>query len=132
MSVYVDTSAFIAVLDRDDANHKKADRAWRELVRSEETLVCSNYILVETFALAQHRMGIAAARVFQEDIIPVLEIDWVDENGHQAGTAGVLSAGRKKLSLVDCVSFNTMRRLGIKGVFTFDRHFRKQGFKSIP
>ena len=48
------------------------------------------------------------------------------------GMAAVLSAGRRRLSLVDCVSFDVMTRLGIDVCFAFDAHFREQGFRCIP
>jgi predicted nucleic acid-binding protein len=132
VTVFVDTSAFIAVLDADDKHHQKAKAKWEELISQEVILVCSNYILVETVALIQHRLGIEAVRTFQQDIVPILTVEWVDEAEHQGGIAGVLAAGRKKLSLVDCVSFNLMRRLGINSAFAFDRHFGEQGFRCIP
>jgi predicted nucleic acid-binding protein len=33
---------------------------------------------------------------------------------------------------VDCSSFEVMRRGGIRRVLTLDRHFREQGFESLP
>ena len=44
----------------------------------------------------------------------------------------VFAANRRQLSLVDCSSFETMRRVRIEKVFTFDEHFREQGFEVIP
>lgn len=132
MSVFVDTSAFLAVIDADELHHSPAKAAWNELIANDEPLVCTNYVLIETFALLQSRLGLKAARLFQEDIVPVLAIDWVDDLGHAAGTTAWLTAGRGKLSLVDCVSFESMRRLGIKSAFTLDRHFKEQGFACLP
>ncbi len=132
MKVFVDTSAFIAVLDADDENHSKAKEIWRELVSKEEILLSTNYVLVETLAIVQHRLGIEAVRALQEDIFPILNIEWIDEHVHQAGIISVLTAMRKKLSLVDCVSFNIMRQLGIKKAFVFNTHFKEQGFNCIP
>ena len=43
-----------------------------------------------------------------------------------------LAANRRKLSLVDCSAFETMLRLSIQAVFTFDKHFSEQGFDVIP
>jgi predicted nucleic acid-binding protein len=132
MSVFVDTSAFFAVLDADDGNHDAARQVWEDLLAQEAVLICSNYVLVETLALVQRRLGIPAVRTFQEDIVPVLKVEWVDETIHQVGIASVLAAARRGLSLVDCVSFEIMRRLGIKTAFVFDHHFDEQGFECLP
>lgn len=132
MSVFIDTSAFLAILNPDDKNHQEAKKKWEELLFQSERLVCSNYVLVETMVLIQNRFGMKVVRAFQEDIVPILAIKWVDESIHQSGVTGVLIAYRRELSLVDCVSFDIMRRLGIKRAFVFDRHFEEQGFECIP
>ncbi len=65
-------------------------------------------------------------------LIPILQVEWVDKALHERAMAILLAAGRRDLSLVDCVSFETMRRLGLTEVFTFDAHFAQQGFRCIP
>ncbi|HET7091267.1 MAG TPA: PIN domain-containing protein [Anaerolineae bacterium] len=130
--IFVDTSAFLAVLNADDQNHADARRVWENLVTREDVLVSSNYVLVETFAVVQNRLGMAAVKLFQDDILPVVTVEWVDETLHQAGIAALLTANRRQLSLVDCISFEMMRRLGIKTAFTHDRDFAEQGFECIP
>ena len=129
---YVDTSAFLAILDADDKNHIRAKAQWTKLILAQATLVCSDYVLVETLALIQHRLGLAAVRVFHEDIFPLLTIEWVDESTYRAGITAVLTAARRKLSLVDCISFEVMRRLGLQSAFAFDKHFEEQGFTCVP
>lgn len=131
MSIFVDTSALYAVLDADDSNHKQAKDAWTDLLNEEKTLVCTNYVLVEMFALLQHRLGMKAVRAFEVDIMPVLQVEWIDETLHHAAVAALLAVARRHLSLVDCTSFEVMRRLGLTTAFAFDRHFGEQGFKSI-
>jgi predicted nucleic acid-binding protein len=131
-TIFVDTSAFLAILDADDDFHAEAKRVWGEMLSSGSPLVTSNYILVETFALVQNRLGLQAIKVFQEDIVPLFSIRWVDSAIHSAATDALLTANRKKLSLVDCISFEVMRHTAIKCVFTFDTHFKQQGFDCIP
>ena len=132
MKIFIDTSAFYALLDRDDDNHSKAGMAWKDILSDANPLVTSSYVLVECFALLQHRLGIDAVRGFHEDIVPLLHVEFVSPAMHRSGISGLLSAARRNLSLVDCVSFEVMRSLGIKTVFAFDRHFREQGFAVIP
>jgi uncharacterized protein len=132
MRIFIDTSAFYALLDRDDENHQKAKRAWTGMLHGENTLVTSNYVLVETFALLQHRLGIEALRGFQDAIVPFVNVEFVNPEIHRSGVSALLSASRRNLSLVDCVSFEVMRTLEIKTVFVFDLHFEEQGFMINP
>ena len=132
MRVFVDTSAFLAVLDADDRNHRRARAKWEELITSGALFFSSNYCLVETFALAQHRLGMEAVRAFNDEVLPLINIEWADEIIHNAGVSALNVASRRRLSLVDCVSFEVMRRLGIKTVFVFDQHFKEQGFQCVP
>jgi predicted nucleic acid-binding protein len=131
MKVFVDTSAFLAVLDRDEQNHTLAKQIWSDLIREETTLICTNYVLVETLALIQRRFGMRLVHALQENAVPLLHIEWIGEPLHQAGVAVLLTANRRQLSLVDCISFETMRRLGINRVFAFDQHFVEQGFTCL-
>ncbi|MCK9417780.1 MAG: PIN domain-containing protein [Nitrospirae bacterium] len=130
--MFIDTSAFFALLDKDDANHIKAKKAWTDILGFDNTIITSNYVLVECFALLQHRLGLEAVRGFQEDVLPIINVEWIKESTHRAAVSAVLAASKRKLSLVDCVSFETMRSSGIKTVFAFDPHFADQGFTCIP
>ncbi len=132
MRVFIDTSAFLSILDSDDNFHPKAKTEWAGLVSSGAVLFCNNYVLVETFALVQHRLGMKAVRALNDDILPLVNIEWVDETTHRAGVSAVEASGRRRLSLVDCVSFETMRQLGIKTAFAFDQHFSEQDFECVP
>jgi predicted nucleic acid-binding protein len=132
MKIFIDTSAFYALLDRDDDNHEAAKNAWARILNDENTLVTSNYVLVETFALMQNRLGVAAIRAFQEDLLPILNVEFVNLETHRSGTSALLAASKRSLSLVDCISFELMRTLGIKSAFAFDAHFKEAGFQAIP
>ncbi len=132
MAAFVDTSAFYAILDADDANHSAADTVWRQILDSDTSLYSNNYVLVETYALLQHRIGLDAVRTFTSDILPVLSISYVTEFAHRVALHSLLAAQRRRLSLVDCSSFETINTLGIDQVFCFDPHFQEQGFNVIP
>ncbi len=132
MSVFADTSAFYALLDADDENSGPSAATWRELITSDDRIVTTNYVLVETFALLQSRIGIRAVREFQEDVVPVLHVEFVTPEVHRLGIAALLAASRRNLSLVDCVSFEVMRESGIKSAFAFDSRFREYGFSALP
>jgi predicted nucleic acid-binding protein len=129
---FVDTSALIALLDGNEAKHIACARSWRKLLADDEVLVTSSYVLVETYALAQRRLGIDAVRTLTTDYVPLLAVDWIDETVHGAALASLLTANRRELSLVDCASFEIMRRRDISKAFALDADFAKQGFSVAP
>ena len=90
MIVFVDTSAFYAVLDQDDINHKRAKNAWTDLLAGDARLLTNNYVLLETGALVQKRLGPAALRLFYQDVVPLLAVDWISQQRHQAGVEALL------------------------------------------
>ncbi|MDL1961438.1 MAG: hypothetical protein LWX01_07015 [Deltaproteobacteria bacterium] len=63
-TVFVDTSAFYALMDRSDNNFEKAAGLWRSFLEKDFYLQTSNYIIVETLALLQSRLGFEAANLW--------------------------------------------------------------------
>jgi predicted nucleic acid-binding protein len=129
VNVFLDTSACYAGLDRDDANHGAARVVWDRLLTGSDRVLTTNYVIVEALALIQNRLGLRVVRELMSDLFPLLEVEWISPEDHSLACSALLAAGRRSLSLVDCVSFQVMRRLGLRDVFTFDRHFAEQGFK---
>ena len=132
MNIYIDTSAFFAILDSGDRFYKESRDIFLKLIENEEIFHSSNYIVIETVVLIRNRLGLDALRAFQDEIIPILNIHWVDERVHNIAISSLLIAGRKNISFIDYTSFEMVRLLGLKKVFTFDRHFKEQGFKTLP
>ena len=130
--IFIDTSALYALISTEDQNIKRAVTTWEGVLERGDVLFTNNYVLVECFALLQSRLGLEFARALQSNIMPFLQVDWIGEQQHISSVNDVFTANRRHLSLVDCSSFETMRRLGIEKVFTFDEHFGEQGFEVIP
>ncbi len=132
MIIFVDTSALYALLDADDDNHAPSAAAWQQIISNGQEPATSNYVLVEAFALIQSRLGLDAVREFQDALVPVLRIEFVTPEIHRLGVAALLTAARRRLSLVDCISFEIMREQKIRSVFAFDNHYRDAGFNVLP
>jgi predicted nucleic acid-binding protein len=129
MIVFVDTSALIAVLDVKEEAHDVATAKWNDLLTGEHILLTHNYVIVEAISLIQARLGMTAINALAEDGLPVISVRWVDDLTHKQALSAFLTANRRQLSFVDCVSFQVMRDLGIKSAFTLDTHFKHQGFR---
>jgi uncharacterized protein len=132
MNVFIDTSALLAILNETDQYHQPAKQTWIELVSSDSVIFSSNYVIVETTALLQHRFGIEALRLFENNVQPVIKLFWIDEPVHKLAMGILIAANRRTLSLVDCTSFEIMRQANLVNVFSFDLHFSEQGFTMMP
>ena len=125
----MDTSAFYALMDRSDNNYEKAAGLWTSLLEKDLYLFTGNYVIVETMALLQSRLGFEAANLWYRDVLSLADTLWTDGSIHNLAYELWLSIGRRKLSFVDCVSFVTMRHYKVEKVFGFDKHFEEQGFE---
>ena len=65
MATFVDTSGILALLNRADQHHSAAWDMWEGLARAGEELATSSFVLVETYALLQSRIGVDAVRVME-------------------------------------------------------------------
>jgi predicted nucleic acid-binding protein len=130
VTVLVDTSALYALLDRTDASHPAARSIFARLAAADAHLVTHSYVVVEAFALTQRRLGDDAVRRLALELLPVIEMTWVERELHERAVAALLAA-TSRASLVDRVSFELMRERGIEEAFAFDRDFEVSGFRVL-
>jgi uncharacterized protein len=130
--IYIDTSAFYALLDRSDQYHEPAKTLWPSLLQDHIELMTSNYVVSETLTLLQYRLGFNAAHIWYKNILDVVEIDWAGQRIHSKAYELWLGLGRHRISLVDCVSYITMRRHHIEKAFCFKAAYAKQSFTLLP
>jgi predicted nucleic acid-binding protein len=127
--VFVDTSALYALLASADPSHERASRGFARLAG--RRLVTHSYVVVEAAALVQRRLGMAATRDLLHRLLRPVRIVWVDEDLHRAASSLLLATDRVAVSLVDCASFELMRRRGIAEALAFDDDFAREGFRLV-
>ncbi len=118
-------------MDCSNRNYEKAAGLWASLLEEDMYLCTGNYVIIETLALVQNRLGFEAANLWHRDVLGLAEILRIDRSMHNLAYELWLSLGRRKLSFVDCVSFMAMRTYGIEKIFGFDAHFAEQGFELV-
>ena len=129
--MFVDTSFLVALLDEDDPMYADALRLWRRVEAERLSVLTSNYVVLEACAVLQRRLGVPATRRLVHQILDPVALEWVTRDDHERAVDALLVADRRNLSLVDCVSFEVMRRMDIRECLAFDRHFAEQGFSSV-
>jgi predicted nucleic acid-binding protein len=131
VSVLVDTSFFIALLDEDDEEATAAASIWRQAAAARLPVFTTNYVVLEACAVLQRLLGVAAVRRLLHHVLVPVDVEWVTRDDHERAAAALLVADRRRLSLVDCTSFEVMRRLEVHECLAFDPHFAEQGFAVV-
>ena len=135
MKLFVDTSAFIALVDRTDKNHQSAKKCYREIIQSGNSLVSSNFVMCETLNYLRTRISYSVSIEFRESTYKsnILEISFINLETEEAAYKIFKKYKDKDFSFTDCTSFALMETEKIKKVFSFDRHFMQYGsFQMIP
>jgi predicted nucleic acid-binding protein len=128
MIVFVDTSALFALMVRNDYMHIRAKANFEYFSANDVCLLTSSYVLLETIALLQSRIGLEAVSDFQSKISLLMEIVWVDSDWHERALQRLFAQNDATLSLVDCLSFEIMESKDLHVAYAFDRNFESQGF----
>ena len=129
--LFVDTSAWFALANRRDPDHRGAREV---LANFRGRLVTSNFIFDETVTLCLYRLGRDAALRVGDELRSGALADVVRTTRDDETRAWKLFSGRadKDYSFTDCVSFVIMRRLEITQAAAFDEDFRREGFSVLP
>lgn len=124
--IFVDTSAWYAIIDRNDRDHVAAVTKIQAL---DLPLLTSNYIFDEILTLLKTRLGPSIAisfaqKLWDQEVSTLARITEEDE----ARAWGIFRQfDDKGFSFTDCTSFALMERLAISTVLAFDDHFAQYG-----
>ena len=123
-AVLVDSSTFFALLDADDTNHALARITFEQLAGENRSLVSTNLLVAEVYALTQRRLGASVARAWL-NALPTSQISLLHagEVHHSRAVALINKYPSYSFSYADAVAFVIADERGIGTFFSFDRHF---------
>lgn len=128
---YIDTSAIYAAYDKSDPRHAEAVAHFSEL--GDASLITHLSVVTEVTALLERRFGPDVCNAFVDDLLSSIAVfhglEVVNIRAMAAFRAG---RGRRRPSLTDCLSFETMREFELDTAFAFDEHFIEAGFVVVP
>ncbi len=127
-----DSSALLALTDRDDRHHAAASDFLRQHPRLR--LVATELIVAEVATRLRARGDAERAAGFARSLLEGgrYEVMFVEPDLFRAAFDRMVRLRDKRLSLTDCASFELMDRLGLRAAFTFDRDFRDCGYEMVP
>jgi predicted nucleic acid-binding protein len=116
-----DSSAILALLDADDADHDRAVAVAGQIASERRPGFITNYIEVEAHALLLRKLGRMLAREWVlTGGLPVVRA--LPEEEARAREM-IARHSDKDWSLCDAISFAVLDARGIRRAFTFDHHF---------
>jgi predicted nucleic acid-binding protein len=120
-----DSSAILALLDADDADHAAAVRVARQIAVERRPAFITNYIEAETHALLVRKLGRSIARQWLlAGHLPVIAALPAEEQRAKDILARHVD---KDWTLCDAISFAVLDARRVSRAFTFDHHFRQYG-----
>jgi len=120
-----DSSAILALLDADDADHARAVAVARQIASEARPSFITNYVEVEAHALLVRKLGRVIARQWLlTGGLPVVRALPTEE---QRAKEILTRHSDKDWTLCDAISFAVLDARQVARAFTFDHHFRQYG-----
>jgi predicted nucleic acid-binding protein len=124
-SVLWDSSAILALLDADDADHARAVSTARDIAAERRPSFITNYVEAEAHALLVRKLGRTMARQWlMTGGLPVMRVLPAEE---QLAREILARRTDKDWTLCDATSFAVLESRHIARAFSFDHHFRQYG-----
>jgi len=133
-SVFVDTSAFVALRNSSEAEHELARAALGELIAEGAALFTSNYVFAETYTALMVRVGRGEAIAWGRRFLDGGAIDLVhlDRSTEERAWEILEQHDDKRWSYVDATSFALIERDDCYEAFAIDAHFVQRGLRVRP
>ncbi len=102
--VFVDASAWVAITNRKDRNHKEAAQIYRRLLESRTLMITTTWTSYEALTIVKSRLGFRQAERLWERIKSraVVDLIWIDEKIEGAALQLFWRYKDKRWGVVDC------------------------------
>ena len=119
-AAFLDAARLVALLDRDEPEHRDSENMLHIELNAKVALVTSNYDVVKASLELQRRHGVEGSRVLLHRLVPCLHVEWCTRRDHAAAVEAHLAgsgANGGANDLVDCVAAEIARRVGFPPLF---------------
>lgn len=137
MKIFIDTSAFLAILASDQNLHFQAKEILLELQQQHAIFFTSSFVLSETYTRIIYDLHLKIAEKFHQMIISgeetgFMRVFWLDQLIDEEIYKIYKKFSEHKLSYTDASSYLLVKKFHLDAIFTFDRAFKKVGLSVKP
>ncbi len=130
--IFVDTGAWIAILNRRDQHYQEAVAIYNRLQQRQTRLLTTDYVIDETITRLRYDTNHSLAVMFFDRVelfieTGVLTVVEIDRDVFEKAIALFRQYDSARLSFTDCTSFVVCRENDIREAFAFDQHFSMMG-----
>lgn len=134
--VFVDTAAWIALLNSRDAYHSSVRQVMDRLRQQKASLITTEFVLLEVADALSNPPVRSQTVNFVDSLlqlpqVPALQIIPINRSLWLEGWALYKQRADKEWGLTDCTSFVVMTQEQVTQAFTSDRHFEQAGFVNL-
>jgi predicted nucleic acid-binding protein len=137
MKIFIDTSAFLALLAQDQNIHLTAKKTLSELQKEHTIFFTSSFVLSETYTRIIYDLNITIAEKFHQMIVTgekvgFMQVFWIDQILDPEIYNFYRKFSEHKFSYTDASSYLLVKKFRLDGIFTFDKSFKKVGLSVNP
>ena len=130
--IFVDTGAWIALLNQKDKYHDDAVVIYSSLKQQNARLLTTDYVIDETATWLKYRANHQVAVQFLDLVesvekTDVLTVTEIDKTLFQEAQKLFRQYESVQLSFTDCASFAVCQKHNISETYAFDEHFAMMG-----
>lgn len=133
MKVFIDTSAFVALLVDKEKYHREAVEKYQEYRQQKTILLTSHYVLDELFTrLLYYRLDIKKAieKIKESIAVNELTVLQIDDVLFEKALEIFLKFSEHKISFTDATTYVLYKDFKLDEIFTLDRDFKKMRAKT--
>jgi len=130
--IFIDADAFVALIDKNDSHHKVARQINDYLEEKDLIVFTSSFAVGEAITIISQNASHILAVAFGKELFWG-EISIIDVSREQQIKALEKFALQKSKNVrfTDFINMVLMDELGIKTIFSFDKHYPKSGYQLL-
>ncbi len=137
LTCFIDSSAWVAIVDPGAPNHKRATSYFTHLLESDAKLVTNNIVVDEALDQLKQRFDADLVtrfmKIIDESMLTInLRMDWISRRIRRAALNNFLRSNNKDLTLRYFYIKETLKRKKVDIIFSFDRTLEEFNIPVLP